>query len=457
MRQNGITSFGFSIICFFLFCAVPLHGASFPQERLPEHIRLVIDHGERVDWSHDGKKILYVTKAGGEVYEHILESGESRHISNFDRPPGVNFYRCYYLANGDYFLTGGVDRHSATIYILDKSLKRPPHHLNEMVAEGPAISRTQMKIVWTPEQHQIFIGDIEYTDSVPRISNKTLLIDWNHTTVEGVTYNTGEHRNEPQNFICPEETRLTWSQYTTTPDGVFSAETMTYDLETGEMENHSHRPNNYDEPEGIFPDGQYTLVENDNHNGIGADAIDMYRMKLDGKGRDMFRMTHFSDIEGFKAGNGVISDDGKFLAFHEGRSSAGPGDGFGIYVFDLEKAGMKVNVPPPAPRFALYPDRWLFEVSAGDFDNIAPVTVRIENRGSDTLLDVTAQASDPWLDVRFTPSSGNRQTLQFAVNDKAEHLLTGEHKAFIHIRAKNANPRRIPVLMKITRIEQSNR
>jgi hypothetical protein len=309
-----------------------------------------------------------------------------------------------------------------------------------------------MKFVWTPEQHQIFIGDIDYTHGVPRISNKTLLIDWDHTTVEGVTYNTGEHRNEPQNFICPEETRFTWSQYTTTPGGVFSAETMTYDLETGRMENHSHRPEKYDEPEGIFPDGQYTLVENDNHNGIGAAAIDLYRMKLDGEGRDMLRLTHFSDVEGFKAGNGVISDDGRFLVFHEGRSNAAPGDGFGIYVFDFQKSGMKVNVPPPAPRFAIYPDRWLFAASAGEIDDsIAPVTVRIENRGSGTLHGVTAEASGPWLDVRFTPGSGNRQTLEFVVNDKAEHLSAGEYKAFIHIRGENANPRRIPVTLKITR------
>ena len=449
MKQSSITAIGFSIAIVFLLCTAPLHAASFPKEKLPDHIRLVIDHGERVDWSHDGTRFLYVTKAGGEVYEHTLETGKNRHISSFDRAHGVNFYRCYYLANGDYFLTGGPDRHSATIYILDKSLARPPHRINETVAEGPAISRTQMKLIWTPKQHQIFIGDIEYTDGVPRIANKTLLIDWDHTTVEGVTYGTGEHRNEPQNFIGPEETRFTWSQYTTTPGGVFSSETMTYDLETGEMENHSHRPDNYDEPEGIFPDGRHTLVENDNHNGIGAAAIDLYRMKLDGEGRDMLRLTHFSDVEGFKAGNGVISDDGQLLAFHEGRGSAGPGDGFGIYIFDLQKACISVDVPPAAPRFALYPDRWLFDASTGEVSSLAPVTVRIENRGSGTLHGVTAAASEPWLDVSLMSGDGNRQTLTFTVNDKVAQLAAGEHKAFIHLRADNANGRRIPVTLKI--------
>lgn len=432
-----------------LLGVVNLYAASFPLEKLPDYIRLLVDHGERVDWSHDGNRLLYVTKAGGEVYEYNLKTGEKKHISKFEHDKNIGFYRCYYLANGDYFLTGGPSRHSASIYILDKNLQMPPHRLDELVAEGPAISRTQMKIVWTPEQHQIFSGDIVYENGVPRIANKTLLIDWNHTTVEGVTYNTGEHRNEPQNFIPPEETSFTWSQYTTTPNGKFSAETMTYDLETGVMANQSHRPQYYDEPEGIFPAGDYTLVENDLHCDGGSPAIDLYRMKLDGEGRDMLRLTHFADVEGFKAGNGVISDDGKFLAFHESRTSAGPGDGFGIYVMDLEKAGIKVQVPAPAPRFALYPDRWRFAAPARDAAGIAPVAVRIENRGIGTLKNVSAQADAPWLTVRFVQNFDNHQILEFRVNPAAETLEPGEHKTFIHIRADNANARRIPVTLEI--------
>jgi hypothetical protein len=449
MRQSGITAIGLGTL-FFLLIGGGVFGASFPKEKLPGHTRLLIDRGERVDWSLDGKKLLYVTKAGGEVYEYDLETGENKPISTFDRASGVGFYRCNYLANGDYFLTGGKDRRSAYIYILDKSLTQPPHLLYEMVAEGPAISRTQMKVIWTPEQHQIFIGDIVYEKGVPRIANKTLLIDWDHTTVEGVTYGTGEHRNEPQNFIGPEETSFTWSQYTTTPGGVFSAETMTYDLETGAMENHSHRPDYYDEPEGIFPAGDYTLVENDNHKGKGSSAIDLYRMKLDGTGKDMLRLTHFSDLEDFKAGNGVVSDDGRFLAFHEGRSSAGPGDGFGIYVMDLEKAGIKVKVPEPAARLALYPCRRRFVTSVCDVTSIEPVRVRIENHGIGTLKNVRASGSAAWLKVDHTPADGNQQTLTIGIDPAAESLAAGEHKAYVTVEADNAKVRRIPVILEIT-------
>lgn len=56
--------------------------------------------------------------------------------------------------------------------------------------------------------------------------------------------------------------------------------------------------------------------------------IDIYKMKLDGTGKDYVRITHFNDYQGWKSSNPVISSDGKMMAFqvdHATDASAGIG------------------------------------------------------------------------------------------------------------------------------------
>lgn len=48
-------------------------------------------------------------------------------------------------------------------------------------------------------------------------------------------------------------------------------------------------------------------------------------------------MTFFSDYEGFKSSNPVVSDDGRLIAFQAARYGDPAGVGRGILVFDLEK------------------------------------------------------------------------------------------------------------------------
>lgn len=105
----------------------------------------------------------------------------------------------------------------------------------------------------------------------------------------------------------------------------------------------------------MFPDGQYTLVETDIFLPVSdhARVLDLYRMGLDGTGEEMLRLTHFGDVEhspgvNFKANQGVISVDGKYMLFGEGRANTQgqPGSGFGIYLFDFAAAGIAVGLPP---------------------------------------------------------------------------------------------------------------
>jgi Tol biopolymer transport system component len=109
------------------------------------------------------------------------------------------------------------------------------------------------------------------------------------------------------------------------------------DLATKKVTNYSNSPGQYDEPEGIYPDGQWTLVECDKQNLKGSGNVDLWKLKLDGSGR-YERLTYFSDYPGYKASNPVVSDDGRFIAFQMAKSREAAGVGHGIFVFDIEKA-----------------------------------------------------------------------------------------------------------------------
>ena len=98
---------------------------------------------------------------------------------------------------------------------------------------------------------------------------------------------------ETQNLRPPEEKELTFSAY-----GYQGTEVMGVNMETGKVVNYSNAPNQYDEPEGIFPDGKHTLVECDRHSGKVSGHIDLYKLALDGPGRDLLqRLPRLQGIE----------------------------------------------------------------------------------------------------------------------------------------------------------------
>ncbi len=285
----------------------------------------------------DGETVYYVDRAGGEVWKVDIKSKEATQITKKDwRPEGHGYYRVYQLSNGDLFFTCGPSRHNLYIQILPEGSDGPPQKINEAIDEGPAISRTDMKIVWTPDQQVIYSGNIGYENGKPSIKNKKLIIDNDSVIVDGIKY---DGILEPQNFIRPKEEVFTWTQYGNTEAGLFTSEVMGYNLSTGQMINFSKSPNQYSEPEGIFPDGEYTLIECDRHSMKGIKQIDIYKIKLDGTGQDMERLTFFNDLEGYKGSNPVVSDDGKMMVFQAAYAKDDAGVGCGIYLFDLEEWG----------------------------------------------------------------------------------------------------------------------
>ena len=60
-----------------LFPAI-LAPAQGPADRLPPHIKRITWFGERADFSHDGKRILFVEKTFGDVFEAEIATGVIR-------------------------------------------------------------------------------------------------------------------------------------------------------------------------------------------------------------------------------------------------------------------------------------------------------------------------------------------------------------------------------------------
>ncbi len=110
------------------------------------------------------------------------------------------------------------------------------------------------------------------------------------------------------------------------------------DLKDGKLINYSKSPVSYNEPEGIYPDGRYTLVESSRHRTTESTArnIDLYKLRLDTTGT-WERITYFNAKGKFKATNPVVSDDGRFIAFMVARCEEMAGIGHGIYILDIKK------------------------------------------------------------------------------------------------------------------------
>ncbi len=140
---------------------------------------------------------------------------------------------------------------------------------------------------------------------------------------------------EAQDFF-DDDRRLTYSCYE--PEGRASA--WTIDLATGERVPQSAAIGFYNEAEGIFPDGRHTCVESDHQSRAFGDPasfrnIDIWKLRLDGTGREFTRLTTFNDHEGWKASNPVVSTDGRLMAFQVARTADEAGVGYGILLLHL--------------------------------------------------------------------------------------------------------------------------
>lgn len=322
-----------------------------PADHLPPHIQQVSGFGERPEWSIDGKRILFVDKPMGEVYELDLETRlihpKTRHFHHY------GFTRANYLANGDILLSGPREsfdladrearnqaRHHCWLSVMPASGDAEPVQLGTMAAEGPAVSRGQMRIAWTHRDKQDaslgenharhFVADIIYENGRPTLSKRRVVFDSHQ-----LPFALGPSSMETQDFAGEDDRQLIFSVYQI--ENGHNTDTYIVDTVTGEYRNLTRSPNHYDEPEGVFPDGLHTCVEHAPCEQSAWPLTDIYKLKLDGSG-EMQRLTYFSDFKGFKATQGVVSDDGKKLCFQIGKSGDEAGVGYGFFVMDLDAA-----------------------------------------------------------------------------------------------------------------------
>ncbi len=333
-----------------------------PLDNLPDHIRQITFFGQRAEFSHDSRKIMFMERTCGDVYEYHLETGIITPVTHHFYHEG--FTRAFYLPNGDILLSGAREydatnpnpsrRNNAELWVLDRSLAKPPVPLGGVKTwEGQAVARNEFLIAYAktykqyPEIYdwgecQIFIANIEYIDGTPQLANERVLVDSRKLGVENVT----NVLLEPQNFRPPGNNSLIFSLYYHNIEGKnpeslddHYSSVMEVVIGTGEITRHTALPMIHDEPEGIFPDGRHTLMESNRGIGPGEGDIDIWKLSLDGKA-DVERLTWFSRHRGYKSSNPVVSDDGRLMAFQYAFEGDPPGVGRGLLLYEFEKANL---------------------------------------------------------------------------------------------------------------------
>ena len=332
-----------SFICNAQEDLLPLDGKKpvWTDQDYPEYVKKITHFGERPDWSHDGKKLLFVARTFGDVYEVEVETGIIRPVTHHYYHGG--YTRALYLANGDILLSGPRQfnpekefewrRFRCELWVLDKSLDKPPTRLGTYCFEGPCVSRKKLRIAWTQNYGQerpptgrfvIWMADIDYSSGRPQLSGQQIAVDNARPEILDAVL-------EVQNFRPPDEKEIIFQS-------TRGVESFGIHLGTGKLTNYSKTADFHEEPEGIYPDGKYTLVESDREasHGRWPENIDIYKLALDGSGTTE-RLTYFSESRRFIGDNPVVSDDGRFIAFQISKAGSEAGVGNGIYIFDIEK------------------------------------------------------------------------------------------------------------------------
>jgi len=310
-----------------------------PIDNLPANIQVLTTFGERADFSPDNKRVAFMTKSFGDAMVIDLETRRLKCLTC--NVPAAAFLRVMHLSTGDYILIGPekfTDIHTSRerdneLWFLSKQPGSKPVKFNEKMSEGMAISKKGMKIAYSQVHAQypdikegasrIIVADIDLSSGIPKIVNKKIVYESADSTCT----------LEAQDFF-DNDTKMTFICY----EPAHMASVMTMDLNTRQIVNHSQKPNTYNECEGIFPDGKYTCVEADRQcdqlgGRRGPWNIDIWKLKLDGTGKDFVRLTHFNDYEGGKASNPVVSTDGKLMAFQFANTTDPAGVGYGLLLY----------------------------------------------------------------------------------------------------------------------------
>lgn len=338
-----------AIACWLIFSALACAEdkrqrlAGSPLDHLPANIEVLTHFGERADISPDNQRVAFMAKSFGDA---MLIDLKTRVITCLTcNLPGAAFLRVMHLVTGDYILIGPdhfEDIHTSRardneLWFLSKERGAKPVKLGQKMSEGAAVSKKSLEISFSvlsaqnpelPQGHsQLLVAKLDLSAGTPTLTNKKMVYESKDPSCT----------LEAQDFY-DDDKNMTFTCYE--PHG--TASVMGIDFETGQVTNLSKAPGTYNETEGIFPDGLYTAVEGDRQcqeygSGCGSGNIDVWKLRLDGNGKDFTRITHFNDYEGGKASNPVLSTDGRFMAFQTARASDPAGVGYGILLYWFKK------------------------------------------------------------------------------------------------------------------------
>lgn len=312
-----------------------------PLDHLPKNIEVLTSFGERADFSPDNQRVAFMAKSFGDAFVIDVKTRVIRCLTC--GIPGAAFLRVMHLASGDYILIGPerfkdlrTSRAAENeLWFLSKVPGSKPVRFGQRMSEGAALSKKNMRIAFSETAAQnpnlpagasrLIVADVDTTGAQPKIANHKVVYE-------------SKSRDcviESQDFF-DDDRKMTFTCYE--PKGMASV--MTIDLQTGAVENQSKAPGTYNEVEGIYPDGRYTLVEADRQiRTLGGEGgfrqIDIWKLRLDGTGKDFTRITTFNDYEGWKASNPVISTDGRHMAFQVAKTTDEAGVGYGICLLRL--------------------------------------------------------------------------------------------------------------------------
>src|SRR3954468_12383944 len=308
-----------------------------PEEHPPSNVTRLTYFGERASWSPDGRRIAFMEKSFGDAYEIDAATGVIRLLTHY---PHAGFLRVQFLPNGDYFLIGArtftdiaaTRSRDQEMWILKADAKPGDHAipLDHKISEGVAISRRSAKIAWsnTHGQYPDLLAQGEsviYTADIVDNGGRAVVANQK----EVIRARAPECTLEAQDFRR-DDTELIYTCYRPP-----YADVLGVDLTTGATTVYRKEAAEYNEVEGIFPNGEYTLVESSRDQlEQNSNYIDIWKLKLEPNSRDFTRVTHWGEYRGFKASNPVVSGDGKHIAFQSARSKDPAGVGYGIFVLE---------------------------------------------------------------------------------------------------------------------------
>lgn len=307
-----------------------------PEDNLPSNITRLTAFGERASWSPDGRRIAFMSKSFGDAFVVDVSTKVIRLLTHY---PHAGFLRVQYLPNGDLFLIGArtftdvrtTRSRDQEMWILEAGSRMPPVPLDHKISEGVAISRRSAKIAWSNTRGQypdvlaqgesvIYVADIVEKDGRPALANKK----------EVLRAKAPECTLEAQDFRR-DDTELVYTCYRSPFADVFGIE-----LATGRVTTYRKLDGEYNEVEGIFPDGRHALVESSREQPKqDSNHIDIWRLRLEPDSADFVRLTRWGDYPGYKASNPVVSPDGRTIAFQSARSADEAGVGYGIFLMQL--------------------------------------------------------------------------------------------------------------------------